>query len=143
MFAYYEGVLHSIGEGLVLQDDRNRVVLANDRAAELLSLPKPAPRDVAPAPLDTLELAPSVAEVLARTDAVVDEIVITPTHVLVFDRDVIVSRLRPGDPNARRVGTVTTLRDHTRLQELTGRGKHGEAPDPTGPRRHRQSRCHG
>ncbi|MFE5673180.1 ATP-binding protein [Agromyces sp. NPDC056523] len=120
MFAYYEGVLHSIGEGLVLQDDRNRVVLANDRAAELLSLPKPTSRDAAPAALDGLGLAPSVAEVLARTDAVVDEIVITPTHVLVVDRDVIVSRLRPGDPHARRVGTVTTLRDHTRLQELTG-----------------------
>lgn len=120
MFAYYEGVLHSIGEGLVLQDDRNRVVLANDRAAELLGLPKPTGRDAAPAPLARLALAPSVADVLARTDAVVDEIVITPTHVLVVDRDVIVSRLRPGDPHARRVGTVTTLRDHTRLQELTG-----------------------
>lgn len=120
MFAYYEGVLHSIGEGLVLQDDRNRVVLANDRAAELLGLPKPTGRDAAPSPLDGLGLAPSVAEVLSRTDAVVDEIVITPTHVLVVDRDVIVSRLRPGDPHARRVGTVTTLRDHTRLQELTG-----------------------
>jgi two-component system CitB family sensor kinase len=120
MFAYYEGVLHSIGEGLVLQDDRNRVVLANDRAAELLGLPKSTGRDAAPAPLGGLGLAPSVAEVLARTDAVVDEIVITPTHVLVVDRDVIVSRLRPDDLHARRVGTVTTLRDHTRLQELTG-----------------------
>lgn len=120
MFAYYEGVLHSIGEGLVLQDDRNRIVLANDRAAELLGLPRPPGRDAAPAPLARLGLAPSVADVLARTDAVVDEIVITPTHVLVVDRDVIVSRVRPGDPHARRVGTVTTLRDHTRLQELTG-----------------------
>ncbi|MBM7505244.1 ATP-binding protein [Agromyces aurantiacus] len=120
MFAYYEGVLHSIGEGLVLQDDRNRVVLANDRAAELLGLRKPTGRDAAPAALETLGLAPSVADVLARTGAVVDEIVITPTHVLVVDRDVIVSRARPGDARARRVGTVTTLRDHTRLQELTG-----------------------
>lgn len=120
MFAYYEGVLHSIGEGLVLQDDRNRVVLANDRAVELLGLPKPAGRDAAPAALETLDLAPAVADVLARDDAVVDEIVITPTHVLVVDRDVIVSRERPGDRGARRVGTVTTLRDHTRLQELTG-----------------------
>jgi two-component system CitB family sensor kinase len=120
MFAYYEGVLHSIGEGLLLQDDRNRVVLANDRAAELLGLPKPTGRDAAPTPLERLGLAPSVADVLARPDAVVDEIVITPTHVLVVDRDVIVSRARPDDPHARRVGTVTTLRDHTRLQELTG-----------------------
>lgn len=120
MFAYYEGVLHSIGEGLVLQDDRNRVVLANDRAAELLGLPPRAGRDATPAPVAVLGLPESVAAVLERTDAVVDEIVITPTHVLVVDRDVIVSRLRPGDAHARRVGTVTTLRDHTRLQELTG-----------------------
>ena len=39
MFSYYEGVLHSIGEGLVLQDRSNAVVLYNDRAAELLGLP--------------------------------------------------------------------------------------------------------
>ncbi len=120
MFAYYEGVLHSLGEGLVLQDDRNRVVLANDRAQELLRLPRGVVGGTAPAALDGLGLAPAVAEVLARPDAVVDEIVITPTHVLVVDRDVVVSRARPGDPHARRVGTVTTVRDHTRLQELTG-----------------------
>ena len=124
MFAYYEGVLHSIGEGLVLQDASNAIVLANDRAAELLGLPPQLPRrtsrDGAPIPLAELGLPASVAEVLARRDAVVDEIVITETHVLVVDRDVIVSRERPGDRGARRVGTVTTLRDHTRLQELTG-----------------------
>jgi sensor histidine kinase regulating citrate/malate metabolism len=124
MFAYYEGVLHSIGEGLVLQDAANAIVLANDRAAELLGLPPQLPRstsrDGAPIPLAQLGLPAPVAEVLARSDAVVDEIVITETHVLVVDRDVIVSRERPGDRGARRVGTVTTLRDHTRLQELTG-----------------------
>ena len=55
---------------------------------------------------------------LGRSDAAVDEIAITPTHVLVIDRDVIVSRERGrGDG---RIGTVTTLRDHTELQELTG-----------------------
>lgn len=120
MFAYYEGVLHSIGEGLVLQDDRNRVMLANDRAAELLGLPPRTGRNTTPTPVAELGLPASVAAVLERTDVVVDEIVITPTHVLVVDRDVIVSRERPGDSRARRVGTVTTLRDHTRLQELTG-----------------------
>lgn len=120
MFAYYEGVLHSIGEGLVLQDDRNAIVLANDRAAELLGLPRRTSRDGAPIPLAQLGLPVSVADVLARRDAVVDEIVITETHVLVVDRDVIVSRERAGDRGGRRVGTVTTLRDHTRLQELTG-----------------------
>jgi two-component system CitB family sensor kinase len=120
MFAYYEGVLHSIGEGLVLQDASNAIVLANDRAAELLGLPRRTGSSAAPIPLAELGLPASVADVLARTDAVVDEIAITETHVLVVDRDLIVSRERPGDRGARRVGTVTTLRDHTRLQELTG-----------------------
>ena len=118
MFSYYEGVLHSIGEGLVLQDRSNAVVLYNDRAAELLGLPRRPANDTTAVPLTSLDLSPAVADVLGRSDAAVDEIAITPTHVLVIDRDVIVSRERGrGDG---RVGTVTTLRDHTELQELTG-----------------------
>ena len=131
MFSYYEGVMHSIGEGLVLQDRSNAVVLYNDRAAELLGLPRRERRDgrgddTAPVPLAELELAPAVADVLARTDAVVDAIAITPTHVLVIDRDVIVSRERDRDRDrgpaagAGRIGSVTTVRDHTELLELTG-----------------------
>jgi sensor histidine kinase regulating citrate/malate metabolism len=122
MFAYYEGVLHSIGEGLVLQDRSNAVVLYNDRAAELLGLPRRDGGDLEAVPLAGLELHPAVAEVLGRSGAVVDEIAITPTHVLVIDRDVIVSRDRGRDrgPSGGHIGSVTTLRDHTQLQELTG-----------------------
>ena len=124
MFSYYEGVLHSIGEGLVLQDRSNAVVLYNDRAAELLGLPRRERLGAGDAavPLDRLDLAPAVAEVLGRTGAVVDEIAITPTHVLVIDRDVIVSREagRGARGGGGRIGSVTTLRDHTELQELTG-----------------------
>ncbi len=127
MFSYYEGVLHSIGEGLVLQDRSNAVVLYNDRAAELLGLPRRTVgrADVA-VPLADLDLPPALAEVLGRDGAVVDEITITPTHVLVIDREVIVSRnggrerRRGNGRGARRIGTVTTIRDHTELQELTG-----------------------
>lgn len=128
MFSYYEGVLHSIGEGLVLQDRSGAVVLYNDRAAELLGLPRrERGRDEA-VPLDRLDVPPAVTEVLGRAGAVVDEIVITPTHVLVIDRDVIVSRERGRDRGTSpgrgattgRIGSVTTLRDHTQLQELTG-----------------------
>ena len=120
MFSYYEGVLHSIGEGLVLQDRSNAIVLYNDRAAELLGLPRRERRDDrdAAVPLTDLDLPPAVAEVLGRSDAVVDEIAITPTHVLVIDRDVIVSQER--GRGGGRIGSVTTLRDHTELQELTG-----------------------
>lgn len=122
MFAYYEGVLHSIGEGLVLQNTNRDVVLYNDRAAELLGLPtlprRQAP-DARPQPLARLTLPEPMRAVLAADDVAVDEIVITPTHVLVVDRDRIVSG-PDGGASARFIGTVTTLRDHTRLQELTG-----------------------
>lgn len=120
MFSYYEGVLHSIGEGLVLQDRSNAIVLYNDRAAELLGLPRRERRDArhAAVPLADLDLPPAVAEVFGRSDAVVDEIAITPTHVLVIDRDVIVSQERGRGGGL--IGSVTTLRDHTELQELTG-----------------------
>jgi two-component system CitB family sensor kinase len=120
MFSYYEGVLHSIGEGLVLQDRSNAVVLYNDRAAELLGLRRRPPNDTTAVPLERLDLPPAVAEVLGRSDSAVDEIAITPTHVLVIDRDVIVSRERERGRGGGRIGTVTTLRDHTELQELTG-----------------------
>lgn len=124
MFAYYEGVLHAIGEGLVLQDRSGAVVLYNDRAAELLALPPRDRHGDAPVPLDRFGLPDAVMDVLRRPDSVVDEIVITPTHVLVVDRDLIVSRdrgsARRGAGGAGRIGAVTTLRDHTRVQELAG-----------------------
>ncbi|RXZ85711.1 sensor histidine kinase [Agromyces atrinae] len=116
MFAYYEGVLHSIGEGIVLQNPANDVVLYNDRAAELLGLPKR--REPDPSPLATLVVPEAMRPVLARHESVVEEIVITETHVLVVDRDVVVTRDRA--QKRSRVGTVTTLRDHTELLAVTG-----------------------
>ena len=115
MFAYYEGVLHSIGEGLVLQNGDRELVLYNDRAAELLGLPRPTPasrlRTLAP---ERLDLPTPIAALLIDDAVAVDEIVITPHHVLVVDRDRVVGRA------GGFIGTVTTLRDHTRVQELAG-----------------------
>ena len=42
LFAYYESVLHSVREGVILIDPKGRVVMYNDQAAELLGL---EPRD--------------------------------------------------------------------------------------------------
>lgn len=115
MFAYYEGVLHSLGEGLVLQNRDHELVLYNDRAADVLGLPRPTAasrqRTLDPA---ALELPPTVAELLGDDEVAVDEIVITPDHVLVVDRDRVVGRA------GGFIGTVMTLRDHTRVQELAG-----------------------
>ncbi|GAA2250355.1 ATP-binding protein [Herbiconiux moechotypicola] len=122
MFDYYEGVLHAIGEGLVLQDSQRRIVLSNDRADELLALGSPAARVPRgrhdPLPLAELGLDPALEALLANDSVLVDEIIITPAHVLVVDRDRVVTP-RSGQGSGP-VGTVTTLRDHTRLQELTG-----------------------
>jgi sensor histidine kinase regulating citrate/malate metabolism len=120
MFAYYEGVLHSIGEGLVLQNRGREIVLANDRAAELLGIVPHTHGD--PLPLDALGIDEQLAAVLADDAVLVDEIVITATHVLVIDRDSIVAPRSGTRPAAgpRFIGTVTTIRDHTRLQEVSG-----------------------
>ncbi|MDQ0756836.1 two-component system CitB family sensor kinase [Arthrobacter sp. B3I4] len=39
LFAYYESVLHSVREGVILIDPRGRVVMYNDQAAALLGVP--------------------------------------------------------------------------------------------------------
>ncbi|HEY1155488.1 MAG TPA: PAS domain-containing protein, partial [Arthrobacter sp.] len=51
LFAYYESVLHSVREGLILLDPRKRVVMYNDHAAELLGLPAPDSNDPTRPPL--------------------------------------------------------------------------------------------
>ena len=43
LFAYYESVLHSVREGVILIDPKGKVVMYNDQAAELLGLPKQDP----------------------------------------------------------------------------------------------------
>ena len=45
LFAYYESVLHSVRDGLLLIDAKGRVVMYNDPAAELLGLKGPAGED--------------------------------------------------------------------------------------------------
>lgn len=125
MFAYYEGVLHSVREGLVLVDERGRLTLYNDQAAELLDLP---PGGIAaPVPLDELQLPASLRELLASGRRASDEVHVTDDRVLVVNQEVTepsdgvapvtgAARLRP----RRTLGTVTTLRDHTELAHLSG-----------------------
>ncbi|MBC7723332.1 MAG: sensor histidine kinase [Burkholderiaceae bacterium] len=117
MFSYYESVLHSVREGLVLVDRSGNLVLYNDQAAEFLGLGK-LRTDAQSRPVSSLDIAPSLREVLAGGETVVDEIHLTASHVLVVNQE-------PALPSGRfaphvAVGTVTTLRDHTELQRLTG-----------------------
>jgi two-component system CitB family sensor kinase len=116
MFAYYEGVLHSVREGLVLVDDSGRLVLYNDQAAELLGLPFERPAE--PVPVSGLDLPEPLGTLLSSGRRAVDELFLTATHVLVVNQEVAVSAVGAG--TARVLGSVTTLRDHTDLQALTG-----------------------
>jgi two-component system CitB family sensor kinase len=113
MFAYYEGVLHSVREGLVLVDADGRLLLYNDQAAEFLALPFERPAE--PVAVRDLDLPPALGALLAGGERAVDEVYFTATNVLVVNQEVTVS-----SGPARVLGTVTTLRDHTDLQKLTG-----------------------
>ncbi|NIJ04990.1 sensor histidine kinase [Frigoribacterium faeni] len=119
---HHEAVLHSVGEGLVLVDDRGRLTLANDHAAALLEEPALA-ADVArrPVPVAELDLPASLAELLRGGGEAQDEVHVAGDRVLVVNQRVAAA---PGTARARtgagrRLGTVTTLRDHTELRQLT------------------------
>ncbi|MGK9149060.1 sensor histidine kinase [Plantibacter flavus] len=116
MFDYYESVLHSVREGLVLVDRRQRLVLVNDQAAELLGLPL-GERSTA-VPVEELQIDPGLRELLASGRQAVDEVHLTRDHVLVVNQEPAIA---PGDAaGAQERGWVMTLRDHTELEHLSG-----------------------
>lgn len=120
LFAYYESVLHSVREGLILIDTKGRVVMYNDQAAELLGL---QPRDSADDPsrppfLTNLPLAPSLKELFESGRAAHDEIHLTGPRIVVVNQGPAVG---PDSPGLRRppvFGTVATIRDRTEIESL-------------------------
>jgi two-component system CitB family sensor kinase len=114
VFASYEGVLHSVHEGLVVVDSSGDVVLHNDRAAELLHLPASTDRQ-APIPLASIDVPEGLRALLASGDRAVDETHVTRDRVLVVNQEMAFPRA-----SAKPLGTVATLRDHTELLHLSG-----------------------
>ncbi len=142
LFAYYESVLHSVREGVILIDSRGRVVMYNDQAAELLELTKRSPggptsggadsvgsgaagtgsgadgRQAAPALAD-LPLAPSLKELFESGRTALDEIHLTGSRILVVNQGPAVG---PEPAAARQraavFGTVATIRDRTEIESL-------------------------
>ncbi|MET3921837.1 sensor histidine kinase [Arthrobacter sp. UYEF20] len=130
LFAYYESVLHSVREGVILIDSRGRVVMYNDQAAELLGLTKRSSdgaaagaaaaggRQAAPS-LAELPLAPSLKELFESGRTALDEIHLTGSRILVVNQGPAVG---PGSPAARQraavFGTVATIRDRTEIESL-------------------------
>lgn len=136
LFAYYESVLHSVREGVILIDYRGKVVMYNDQAAELLGLPKRssngrtqgnATDDGAPAAggsevtpfLAELPLAPSLKELFESGRTALDEIHLTGSRILVVNQGPAVG---PGAASRRQrpavFGTVATIRDRTEIESL-------------------------
>ena len=109
MYEFYDAVLHSVREGLVLLDVNGRLTLANDEARRLLDLPEAwVGRS-----LDELGLPAPMTDALAGGREVHDAIHLTDNRVLVVNQ-------ATARWEGRELGTVLTLRDHTDLQALTG-----------------------
>lgn len=133
LFAYYESVLHSVREGVILIDLQGRVVMYNDQAAELLGLaPHPVEsgpdtepsnglsghRGAAP-PLAELPLAPSLRELFESGRSAQDEIHVTDSHILVINQRPALGPVRAaGRQYAPVFGTVATIRDRTEIESL-------------------------
>ena len=116
MIGYYESMLHSVREGLILTDDRGRVVLYNDEAADLLGL-APAASDQPPSTVAELGLPPSISALIESRARIVEESHLAGDRVLLVNQE-------PAKPTGARSGTtlgsLTTLRDLTEVQRLSG-----------------------
>ena len=109
MYEFYDAVLHSVREGLVLLDPDRRLILANDEAVRLLDLPA----GWAGRRLDELGLPAPMTAALVGGSEVNDAILLTANRVLVVNQ-------ATARWEGRELGAVITLRDHTDLQALTG-----------------------
>jgi two-component system CitB family sensor kinase len=114
MVEFYQSVLHSVREGVVLTDERRRVVLYNDEAADLLGLP-PAPAVLEPASASELGVDADVAALLNSGRRAVEETRVAGGRLLLVNQEWMDT---DGDANAH--SAVMTLRDQSRLQELVG-----------------------
>ncbi|MEO8282821.1 MAG: sensor histidine kinase [Pseudarthrobacter sp.] len=145
LFAYYESVLHSVREGVILIDSTGRVVMYNDQAAELLGLtPHSATSDQTANPtadptadptggtpggpsaghgaaplLVELPLAASLKELFESGRGAQDEIHLTDSRILVVNQGPALGpHSSAGRQRAAVFGTVATIRDRTEIESL-------------------------
>ncbi|PWU46952.1 histidine kinase [Micromonospora globispora] len=109
MYEYYDAVLHSVREGLLVLTRDRRVALVNDEGRRLLGLDDDAA--VTDEPVAGIDLPPAVAELLTSGRDAHDE------PVLAGDR-VLVANQRATRFEGKVLGTVLTLRDQTELRNL-------------------------
>jgi sensor histidine kinase regulating citrate/malate metabolism len=109
MYEYYDAVLHAITEGLVITDLGGRLRLVNDEATRLLGLPE----DAVDRAVSSLGLTEPLTAALTDDEPRHDELHVTAARVIVLNKG-------PAMWHGRRLGHVTTLRDRTDLEALTG-----------------------
>ncbi|PPK93421.1 sensor histidine kinase regulating citrate/malate metabolism [Kineococcus xinjiangensis] len=110
LYEYSEAVLHALGEGLLVVDRQQRLQLVNDEARRLLA---PALDDAGPGTaVEGLPLPPALRALLLEGSGASDEVLLSADRVLLVDQ-------APAVWEGRVLGSVTTLRDHTRLRELS------------------------
>lgn len=109
MYDYYDAVLHSVREGLLVVDLDGRVQLVNDEARRLLHLDGSA-EDRS---LTDLALPDDLTAALLGDQPLTDEI-----H-LVGDQMLVVNRTR-ATWRGTDLGSTVTLRDHTELRSISG-----------------------
>lgn len=121
LFAYYESMLHSVREGVILIDTNGNVVMYNDPAAKLLGLaPLEADGDpVRPPSLSELPLAISLKDLFQSGRTVEDEIHLTASGTLVVNQRPALGPATTAVRQRRAVfGTVATIRDRTEIEAL-------------------------
>ncbi|MCW4354575.1 sensor histidine kinase [Hoyosella sp. YIM 151337] len=109
MYEQHDAVLRAVREGLLIVDTQGCLVLANDEARRLLELPAAAVDQN----VRGLNVEEPLRSWLATGETLVDRLVVYRDRVLVVNSE-------PAVKDARVLGTVTTLRDHTELETLTG-----------------------
>lgn len=109
MYEHHDAVLHAVREGVLILGGDGRLLLANDEARRLLGLPP----DIEGTPVTELGLGPVTTALLASGRSATDEVHSVGGRLLAVSQ-------RATDRHGGPPGSVTTLRDTTELQALTG-----------------------
>ncbi|MGP3977156.1 SpoIIE family protein phosphatase [Streptomyces sp. 8N114] len=112
MYEHHDAVLHAVREGVLILGSDGRLVLANDEARRLLDLPVGTERRH----VSELGLDERMAQLLARGEAVTDEVLLSGDRLLAVN-------IRPTAPHGEEPGSVVTLRDTTELSAVSGRAQ--------------------
>jgi two-component system, CitB family, sensor kinase len=117
LFVYYDSVLHSVQDGLVLVDGQGDLVMYNDQAAVLLGIPTRREQPGTPK-LSELKLTPSLEQLLTSGRSAKEELHLTDSHLLVVSQQPAVELGPARKGRQRLIGSVATIVDHTQLQAL-------------------------